>query len=70
MSGVQGVSVVCGFEIVGKGHCAACGLALAQGLQLGSALGDQLVFINGYRRGVGHGELRVSPVQVTNARLV
>ena len=47
MRGVQGVGVMRWFEIIGKGDCAACGLALAQGVQLAAALGDQLVFVLG-----------------------
>jgi hypothetical protein len=57
MRGVQGVGVMRRFEIIGKGHCAASRLALAQGVQLTAALGDQLVFIDRGGRGgvVGHG---------------
>jgi hypothetical protein len=43
---MQRCSMVCRFEIVWKSDRPTVGLGLAQRMQLGAALGDQLVFID------------------------
>ena len=45
MRGLQGGCAVLRLEIIGKSHRAASGLALAQRLELFTALGNELVFI-------------------------
>jgi len=67
---VQSRCMVSRFEIVGKSDRAACGLALAQGLQLAAALGAQLVFIDWCGGGcvVGPEELRVRLSRDTSAQ--
>jgi hypothetical protein len=51
MGGVQGCRVVRGFEVIGKCHRAAKGLASAHGAQFLTAFGDELVFVWEFRGG-------------------
>ena len=63
MRGVQSVSVVRRFEVVGESHRAAKGLASAHGAQFLTAFGDELVFVLVFRGGCVFGHPRILRVR-------